>query len=228
MFGFWDWVGGRYSMDSAVGPSTMIAIGRENFRAFPDGFRQMVGHFRTAPFEANLPLIMGLLSLWYNDFFGAQTVAVLPFEQSLKRFPAFLQKLTMESKGKHATINGEQVAHDAGPIYRGERGTNRRHASCQSIHQGTQRILPELESRTELRLGHESLTNSLIRLYRKRKKTSFLLIVLRNLHTSHPVTMAARSRRECAGSMVTIPVTRGSLPLSSGRVLDRNLHVLQL
>jgi glucose-6-phosphate isomerase len=141
MFGFWDWVGGRYSMDSAIGLSTMIAIGPENFRAMLDGFHQMDEHFRTAPFEANLPVLMGLLSLWYNDFFDAQTVAVLPYEQYLKRFPAYLQQLTMESNGKHVTLNGEQVARDTGPIYWGEPGTNGQHSFYQLIHQGT-RLIP--------------------------------------------------------------------------------------
>jgi glucose-6-phosphate isomerase len=141
MFGFWDWVGGRYSMDSAIGLSTMIAIGPENFRAMLDGFHQMDEHFRTAPFKANLPVLMGLLSLWYNDFFGAQTVAVLPYEQYLKRFPAYLQQLTMESNGKHVTLNGENVAHDTGPIYWGEPGTNGQHSFYQLIHQGT-RLIP--------------------------------------------------------------------------------------
>jgi glucose-6-phosphate isomerase len=141
MFGFWDWVGGRYSMDSAIGLSTMIAIGPDNFRAMLDGFHQMDEHFRTAPFEANLPVLMGLLSLWYNNFFGAQTVAVLPYEQYLKRFPAYLQQLTMESNGKHVTLNGEQVAHDTGPIYWGEPGTNGQHSFYQLIHQGT-RLIP--------------------------------------------------------------------------------------
>ncbi|MGA2888475.1 MAG: glucose-6-phosphate isomerase [Terracidiphilus sp.] len=141
MFGFWDWVGGRYSMDSAIGLSTMIAIGPEDFRAMLDGFHQMDEHFRTAPFEANLPVLMGLLSLWYNDFFGAQTVAVLPYEQYLKRFPAYLQQLTMESNGKHVALTGEQVAHDTGPIYWGEPGTNGQHSFYQLIHQGT-RLIP--------------------------------------------------------------------------------------
>ena len=141
MFGFWDWVGGRYSMDSAIGLSTMIAIGPENFRAMLDGFHKMDEHFRTAPFETNLPVLMGLLSLWYNDFFGAQTVAVLPYEQYLKRFPAYLQQLTMESNGKHVTLNGENVAHDTGPVYWGEPGTNGQHSFYQLIHQGT-RLIP--------------------------------------------------------------------------------------
>jgi glucose-6-phosphate isomerase len=141
MFGFWDWVGGRYSMDSAIGLSTMIAIGPETFGAMLDGFHQMDEHFRTAPFEANLPVLMGLLSLWYNDFFGAQTVAVLPYEQYLKRFPAYLQQLTMESNGKHVTLNGEQVTHDTGPVYWGEPGTNGQHSFYQLIHQGT-RLIP--------------------------------------------------------------------------------------
>ncbi|HEX8882116.1 MAG TPA: glucose-6-phosphate isomerase [Candidatus Acidoferrum sp.] len=141
MFGFWDWVGGRYSMDSAIGLSTMVAIGADNFRAMLDGFHQMDEHFRTAPFESNLPVIMGLLSVWYNDFFGAQTVAVLPYEQYLKRFPAYLQQLTMESNGKHVALDGKAVARDTGPIYWGEPGTNGQHSFYQLIHQGT-RLIP--------------------------------------------------------------------------------------
>ena len=141
MFGFWDWVGGRYSMDSAIGLSTMIAIGPENFRAMLDGFHQMDEHFRTAPFERNLPALMGLLAVWYNDFFGAQTVAVLPYEQYLKRFPAYLQQLTMESNGKHVTVEGERVSYDTGPIYWSEPGTNGQHSFYQLIHQGT-RLIP--------------------------------------------------------------------------------------
>ena len=141
MFGFWDWVGGRYSMDSAIGLSTMLAIGPDNFRAMLGGFHQMDEHFRTAPFETNLPVLMGLLSLWYNNFFGAQTVAVLPYEQYLKRFPAYLQQLTMESNGKHVTLAGKEVAHDTGPIYWGEPGTNGQHSFYQLIHQGT-RLIP--------------------------------------------------------------------------------------
>jgi glucose-6-phosphate isomerase len=141
MFGFWDWVGGRYSMESAIGLSTMIAIGPELFREILGGFRQMDEHFRTAPFSANLPVLMGLLSLWYNDFFGAQTVAVLPYEQYLKRFPAYLQQLTMESNGKHVTVDGEPVDRDTGPIYWGEPGTNGQHSFYQLIHQGT-RLIP--------------------------------------------------------------------------------------
>jgi glucose-6-phosphate isomerase len=141
MFEFWDWVGGRYSMDSAIGLSTMVAIGPENFRAMLNGFHQMDEHFRTAPFEGNLPVIMGLLAVWYNDFFGAQTVAVLPYEQYLKRFPAYLQQLTMESNGKHITLDGKAVASDTGPIYWGEPGTNGQHSFYQLIHQGT-RLIP--------------------------------------------------------------------------------------
>jgi glucose-6-phosphate isomerase len=141
MFGFWDWVGGRYSMDSAIGLSTMIAIGPDNFRAMLNGFHQMDEHFRTAPFEQNLPVLMGLLSVWYNDFFGAQTVAVLPYEQYLKRFPAYLQQLTMESNGKHVTLDGKPVTHETGPIYWGEPGTNGQHSFYQLIHQGT-RLIP--------------------------------------------------------------------------------------
>ena len=141
MFGFWDWVGGRYSMDSAIGLSTMLAIGPEHFRAMLEGFHQMDEHFRTAPFEANLPVLMGLLSVWYNNFFGAQTVAVLPYEQYLKRFPAYLQQLTMESNGKRVTLDGKPVTRDTGPIYWGEPGTNGQHSFYQLIHQGT-RVIP--------------------------------------------------------------------------------------
>jgi glucose-6-phosphate isomerase len=141
MFGFWDWVGGRYSMDSAIGLSTMLAIGPENFRALLDGFHQMDEHFRTTPFERNLPVLLGLLGVWYTDFFGAQTVAVLPYEQYLKRFPAYLQQLTMESNGKHVTLAGTEVAYDTGPIYWGEPGTNGQHSFYQLIHQGT-RFIP--------------------------------------------------------------------------------------
>jgi glucose-6-phosphate isomerase len=140
MFEFWDWVGGRYSMDSAIGLSTMLAIGPENFRAMLAGFHEMDEHFRTAPFDRNLPVLMGLLSIWYSDFFGAQTVAVLPYEQYLKRFPAYLQQLTMESNGKHVTLEGDQVACDTGPIYWGEPGTNGQHSFYQLIHQGTSLI----------------------------------------------------------------------------------------
>jgi glucose-6-phosphate isomerase len=141
MFGFWDWVGGRYSMDSAIGLSTMLAIGPDNFRALLDGFHQMDEHFRTAPFEKNLPVLMGLLGVWYANFFGAQTVAVLPYEQYLKRFPAYLQQLTMESNGKQVTLDGSRVACDTGPIYWGEPGTNGQHSFYQLIHQGT-RLIP--------------------------------------------------------------------------------------
>jgi glucose-6-phosphate isomerase len=141
MFGFWDWVGGRYSMDSAIGLSTMLAIGPKHFRELLDGFRQMDEHFRTAPFERNLPVLMGLLSLWYNDFFGAQTVAVLPYENYLKRFPAYLQQLTMESNGKYVTLDGRHVNYDTSPIYWGEPGTNGQHSFYQLIHQGT-RLIP--------------------------------------------------------------------------------------
>jgi len=140
MFGFWDWVGGRYSMDSAIGLSTMIAIGPENFHAMLDGFRQMDEHFRTAPFERNLPVLNGLLGIWYNNFFGAQTVGVFPYEQYLKRFPAYLQQLTMESNGKHVTLGGTEAAYQTGPIYWGEPGTNGQHSFYQLVHQGTKMI----------------------------------------------------------------------------------------
>ncbi len=141
MFGFWDWVGGRYSMDSAIGLSTMLAIGPENFRAMLSGFHQMDEHFRTAPFEKNLPVLMGLLTVWYTDFFDAQTQAVLPYEQYLKRFPAYLQQLTMESNGKHVTLDGKHVETETGPVYWGEPGTNGQHSFYQLIHQGT-RLIP--------------------------------------------------------------------------------------
>ena len=141
MFGFWDWVGGRYSMYSAIGLSTMLAVGPENFRDLLDGFHQMDEHFRCAPFEQNLPVLMGLLGIWYSSFFGAQTVAVLPYDQYLKRFPAYLQQLTMESNGKHVTLDGTGVDYDTGPIYWGEPGTNGQHSFYQLIHQGT-RLIP--------------------------------------------------------------------------------------
>jgi glucose-6-phosphate isomerase len=140
MFEFWDWVGGRYSMDSAIGLSTMIAIGPDHFRAMLGGFHEMDEHFRTAPFERNLPVLMGLLGLWYNNFFDAQTIAVLPYEQYLKRFPAYLQQLTMESNGKHVTLDGKEVVRQTGPIYWGEPGTNGQHSFYQLIHQGTKLI----------------------------------------------------------------------------------------
>jgi glucose-6-phosphate isomerase len=141
MFGFWDWVGGRYSIDSAVGLSTMLAIGADQFRAMLAGFHAMDEHFRSAPFERNLPVLMGLLAVWYNDFFGAQTAAVFPYDQYLKRFPAYLQQLTMESNGKHVTLAGAPVGTQTGPIYWGEPGTNGQHSFYQLIHQGT-RLIP--------------------------------------------------------------------------------------
>jgi glucose-6-phosphate isomerase len=141
MFGFWDWVGGRYSMDSAIGLSTMIAVGPDNFRSMLSGFHEVDEHFRTAPFEQNLPVLMALLVVWYTDFFDAQTVAVLPYEQYLKRFPAYLQQLTMESNGKHVTLEGKKVTYDTSPIFWGELGTNGQHSFYQLIHQGT-RLIP--------------------------------------------------------------------------------------
>ena len=140
MFGFWDWVGGRYSMASAIGLSTMIAIGQDNFRAMLGGFHQMDEHFRTTPFERNVPVLLGLLGIWYCNFFGSQTVAVLPYEQYLRRFPAYLQQLTMESNGKHVTLDGAEVTYQTGPIYWGEPGTNGQHSFYQLIHQGTKLI----------------------------------------------------------------------------------------
>jgi glucose-6-phosphate isomerase len=141
MFGFWDWVGGRYSMDSAIGLSTMLAVGPDNFLAMLKGFHTMDEHFRTAPFDRNLPVLMGLLGVWNNDFLGAETVAVLPYEQYLKRFPAYLQQLTMESNGKHVTLEGTATDYPTGPIYWGEPGTNGQHSFYQLIHQGT-RLIP--------------------------------------------------------------------------------------
>jgi glucose-6-phosphate isomerase len=141
MFEFWDWVGGRYSMDSAIGLSTMIAIGPDNFRAMLDGFHQMDEHFRTAPLERNIPALMGLLAIWNNNFLGAETVAVLPYEQYLKRFPAYLQQLTMESNGKHVMLDGTSVTYQTSPVYWGEPGTNGQHSFYQLIHQGT-RLIP--------------------------------------------------------------------------------------
>ncbi len=140
MFGFWDWVGGRYSMDSAIGLSTMLAVGPDHFRSLLDGFHQMDEHFRTAPFDSNLPVLMGLLGIWYNNFFGAETTAVLPYDQYLKRFPAYLQQLTMESNGKRVTLDGVNVDYQTGPIYWGEPGTNGQHSFYQLIHQGTKLI----------------------------------------------------------------------------------------
>ncbi len=161
MFGFWDWVGGRYSMDSAIGLSTMLAIGSEAFRAMLAGFHAMDEHFRSAPFERNLPVLLGILSVWYNDFFGAQTVAVLPYEQYLKRFPAYLQQLTMESNGKHVTLDGAPASCDTSPIYWGEPGTNGQHSFYQLIHQGT-RLIPcdfiaSIESLNPLGRHHDIL-----------------------------------------------------------------------
>jgi glucose-6-phosphate isomerase len=141
VFGFWDWVGGRYSLASAIGLSTMLAIGLEHFRALLDGFHQMDEHFRTAPFEQNLPVLLGLLGVWYNNFFGAPTVAILPYDQYLKRFPAYLQQLTMESNGKRVALDGTEVGYQTGPIYWGEPGTNGQHSFYQLIHQGT-RLVP--------------------------------------------------------------------------------------
>jgi glucose-6-phosphate isomerase len=141
MFGFWDWVGGRYSMDSAIGLVTMLAIGPQHFREMLDGFHQMDEHFLNAPFESNMPVIMGLLGIWNTNFLGAETIAVLPYEQYLKRFPAYLQQLTMESNGKHVTLDGAEVDYHTGPIYWGEPGTNGQHSFYQLIHQGT-RLIP--------------------------------------------------------------------------------------
>jgi glucose-6-phosphate isomerase len=152
MFEFWDWVGGRYSMDSAIGLSTMIAVGPERFRELLAGFHAMDGHFRTAPFERNLPVLMGLLAVWYGDFFGAQTVGVMPYEQYLKRFPAYLQQLTMESNGKHVTLDGRRVDYQTGAVYWGEPGTNGQHSFYQLIHQGTE-LIPLDSARRSIRFA---------------------------------------------------------------------------
>ena len=144
MFGFWDWVGGRYSMDSAIGLSTMLAIGPDRFREMLAGFHDMDEHFRTAPLGRNLPVLMGLLAVWYVDFFGAQTIGVMPYDQYLKRFPAYLQQLTMESNGKHVTLEGLAVDYETGPVYWGEPGTNGQHSFYQLIHQGTKLIPVDL------------------------------------------------------------------------------------
>jgi len=144
MFGFWDWVGGRYSMDSAIGLSTMVAVGPRQFRELLAGFHAMDEHFRTAPLDANLPVLLGLLSVWYTDFFGTQTAGVMPYDQYLKRFPAYLQQLTMESNGKHVTLDGVTVDYRTGPVYWGEPGTNGQHSFYQLIHQGTTLIPVDL------------------------------------------------------------------------------------
>ena len=166
MFGFWDWVGGRYSMDSAIGLSTMLAIGPEHFRAMLAGFHEMDEHFRTAPFERNLPVLLGLLTVWYANFFGTQTVAVLPYDQYLERFPAYLQQLTMESNGKSVTLDGTRVDYETGPIFWGEPGTNGQHSFYQLIHQGT-RLIPAdfigfLQPLNPLGDHHDLLTANLI------------------------------------------------------------------
>ncbi len=144
MFGFWDWVGGRYSMDSAIGLSTMLAVGPDKYRDLLAGFHAMDTHFRTAPFEQNLPVLMGLLAVWYGDFFGAQTIGVMPYDQYLKRLPAYLQQLTMESNGKHVTLEGVPVDYQTGAVYWGEPGTNGQHSFYQLIHQGTKLIPVDL------------------------------------------------------------------------------------
>ncbi|HPU40367.1 MAG TPA: glucose-6-phosphate isomerase, partial [Microthrixaceae bacterium] len=164
MFGFWDWVGGRYSMDSAIGLSTMIAIGAERFRELLDGFAAMDHHFRTAPFRQNLPVLMGLLVLWYGEFFDVQAIGVMPYDQYLSRFPAYLQQLTMESLGKHVTLGGAPVDYDTGAIYWGEPGTNGQHSFYQLLHQGTRLVPVDLiafaRSRNPLGEHHDILTSN--------------------------------------------------------------------
>jgi glucose-6-phosphate isomerase len=164
MFGFWDWVGGRYSMDSAIGLSTMVAIGPANFAEMLAGFHEMDEHFRAAPLARNLPVLMGLLAVWYGDFFGAQTYGVMPYEQYLKRFPAYLQQLTMESNGKHVTLEGTEVDYDTGAVFWGEPGTNGQHSFYQLIHQGTKLIPVDLigfgKSLNPLRNHHDILSSN--------------------------------------------------------------------
>jgi glucose-6-phosphate isomerase len=164
MFGFWDWVGGRYSMDSAIGLSTMVALGPEGFGEMLAGFHEMDEHFRTAPLERNLPVLMGLLALWYRDFFGLQSYGVMPYEQYLKRFPAYLQQLTMESNGKHVTLAGEHVSYDTGAVFWGEPGTNGQHSFYQLIHQGTTMIPVDLigfgKTLNPLRDHHDILSSN--------------------------------------------------------------------
>ena len=164
MFGFWDWVGGRYSMDSAIGLSTMLAIGPDGFAEMLAGFHEMDEHFRTTPLERNLPVLMGLLAVWYGDFFGAQTVGVMPYCQYLKRFPAYLQQLTMESNGKHVTIDGRRVDYETGAVYWGEPGTNGQHSFYQLIHQGTKLIPVDLigfgKNLNPLRDAHDILMSN--------------------------------------------------------------------
>jgi glucose-6-phosphate isomerase len=164
MFGFWDWVGGRYSMDSAIGLSTMLAVGPDQFRELLAGFHAMDEHFRTAPLEQNLPVLMGLLAVWYADFFGAQTTGVMPYDQYLKRFPAYLQQLTMESNGKHVTLEGVHVDYETSAVYWGEPGTNGQHSFYQLIHQGTKLIPVDLigfgQSLNPLRDHHDILTSN--------------------------------------------------------------------
>jgi glucose-6-phosphate isomerase len=164
MFGFWDWVGGRYSMDSAIGLSTMLAIGPDGFDELLAGFRVMDEHFLTAPLESNLPVLMGLLAVWYGDFFGADTVGVMPYDQYLKRFPAYLQQLTMESNGKHVTLDGNRVDYQTGAVFWGEPGTNGQHSFYQLIHQGTKLIPVDLiafgKSLNPLRDHHDILSSN--------------------------------------------------------------------
>jgi glucose-6-phosphate isomerase len=164
MFGFWDWVGGRYSMESAIGLSTMLAVGPDHFRELLDGFHEMDEHFRTAPLETNLPVLMGMLAVWYGDFFGAQTAGVMPYEQYLKRFPAYLQQLTMESNGKHVTVEGLPVDYQTGAVYWGEPGTNGQHSFYQLLHQGTKLIPVDLigfgKSLNPLRDHHDILSSN--------------------------------------------------------------------
>ncbi len=221
MFIFWDWVGGRYSMDSSIGLSTMIAVGPDNFRAMLAGFHAMDEHFRTAPFESNLPVLMGLLAVWYNDFFGAQTVGVMPYDQYLKRFPAYLQQLTMESNGKSVTLDGRHVDYQTGPIYWGEPGTNGQHSFYQLIHQGT-RLIPcdfigFVEALNPLGEHHDILIANLFAQTEalafgktaeqvKAEGTADALVPARTFEGNHPTTtiLAQRLTPELLGTLVAL------------------------
>jgi len=221
MFPFWDWVGGRYSMDSAIGLSTMIAVGPENFRAMLAGFHAMDEHFRTTPLERNLPVLMGLLTVWYNNFFGAQTVAVLPYDQYLKRFPAYLQQLTMESNGKSVTRGGRRVTYQTGPIFWGEPGTNGQHSFYQLIHQGTKlipcdfigfsRTLNPLDDQHDMLMANmfaqtEALAFGKTAEEVRAEGTAQDLVAARTFEGNHPTTtiLAERLTPELLGSLIAL------------------------
>jgi len=221
MFPFWDWVGGRYSMDAAIGLSTMIAVGPENFRAMLAGFHAMDEHFRTAPLERNLPVLMGLLTVWYNNFFGAQTVAVLPYDQYLKRFPAYLQQLTMESNGKSVTREGRRVTYETGPIFWGEPGTNGQHSFYQLIHQGTKlipcdfigfcRTLNPLDDQHDMLMANmlaqtEALAFGKTAAEVRAEGTADALVAARTFAGNHPTTtiLAELLTPEILGSLIAL------------------------